>query len=54
MQAIGLDILFSKKMIAWDGNEVEMLGRDDLEKNLDDADELRTVEEVCAVEPKII
>ena len=54
MQVIGLDILFSKKMIAWDGFEVEMLGRDDLEKNLDNVDELHTIDEVCAVELKII
>ena len=51
---IGIDILFSKKVIAWDGIEVEMLSREELRTNLDDDNELRTVEEICAVEPKVI
>ena len=49
LQTIGVDILFSKKMIAWDGIEVEMLSRDDLSKN-----NFNDVEELRAVEPKVI
>ena len=49
LQAIGMDILFSTKTIAWDGIEVEMLSRNELNKNnFDDVEELRTTE------PKVI
>ena len=44
MQAIGLDILFSKEMLAWDGIEIDMLSRNALRENLHNIEELRTVE----------
>ena len=45
MKAIGLDILFSKSMLAWDGIEIEMLSRNELSRNLENVEELRTVEQ---------
>ena len=48
MQAIGLDILFCKSMLAWDGIEIGMLSRYELSRNLENVEELRTVE------PKVI
>ena len=51
---IGIDLLFSRKVIVRDGIEVEMLSREELCTNLDKINESRTVEELCTVEPKAI
>ena len=44
LQTIGVDILFSKRMLAWDGIEIDMFSRNELSKNLNNVEELRTVD----------
>ena len=44
LQTIDIEILFSKRMLAWDRIEIDIFSRNELSKNLDNVKELRTVE----------
>ena len=54
MLVIGLDILFSKRMLAWDGIEVEMMNRKIIIENMNDVEELRTIEPKVILDVKYI
>ena len=44
LQTIGVDILFSKRMLSWDGIKIDMFSRNELSKNLNHVEELRSLE----------